>query len=360
MTKPTVSVIAPVYNGEKYLKECLDSVILQSYPHWQMICINDGSTDRSLGILEDCARADARIRVFSQENQGLSVSRNNGLQYAQGDYILFLDCDDRLTPDALECLTKRAAEDHLDILYFDGETFFNAGLETEEKYTGYKQAYHAKTAISGILTGTEMFRTLYESGSYRASACMQLFRRGFLLETGVTFYPGILYEDNLFTMKAITQAKRTGYYPQAFYERRIHPNSIVTQVKDYRHLRSYVIVYTQIAAYAMDAKLPAEVMPGVSAQLRSLSAHAVAIFSSLDSRQREEIARTSHESSLILDTAAVWVRAAQYRPPCGFCPVGIGRAFVRKARKLAAMIKAEGFAQTCRFCMNRLFGTKAC
>lgn len=359
MEKPVVSVIIPVYNGEQYLKECLNSVIRQSYPHWQMICINDGSTDRSLDILEDYARADDRICVFSQENQGLSVSRNNGLQYAQGDYILFLDCDDRLTPDALECLTERADRDRLDILYFDGETFFNDGLETEEKYAGYKQAYHAKTTISGILTGTEMFRTLYESESYRASACMQLFRRAFLLETGVTFYPGILYEDNLFTMKAITQAQRTGYCHQTFYERRIRPNSITTQGKDYRHLRSYIIVYTQIAAYAMDAKLSAEVMPGVSAQLRFLMAHAVAVFSSLDSGQREEIARTIPESSLILETAAVWQAAVQGSTACRFCPVKFGRAFVRKARKLAAMIKAEGFARTCRFCVEKLFGTKA-
>ena len=100
--KPTVSVIVPVFNGEQYLKECLDSVIRQSFSHWEMICINDGSTDGSLRILEDFARMDDRIRVFSQENQGLSVTRNNAMQYAQGDYILFLDCDDRLTPDALE------------------------------------------------------------------------------------------------------------------------------------------------------------------------------------------------------------------------------------------------------------------
>ena len=354
MEKPVVSVIIPVYNGEKYLKECLDSVIRQSFSHWEMICINDGSTDGSLRILEDFARMDDRIRVLSQDNQGQSAARNAGMRCALGAYILFLDCDDRLMPDALERLTERAAEDQLDILYFDGETFFNDGLDTEEKFAGYRQVYHAKITISGTLTGTEMFRTLYESGSYRVSVCMQLFRRTFLQETGMTFYPGILYEDNLFTMKTMTQAKRTGYCHQTFYMRRIRPNSIVTQSKDYRHLRSYVIAYTQIAAYAMDAKLPAEVMPGVRAQLRSLMAHAVDVFSSLDPQQREKITRTYPESSLILETVTVWEKAAQGGAAQPTRPTGIRKAITGKLQKLIAHLKEDGIGSTAVLCLKIL------
>lgn len=354
MEKPVVSVIIPVYNGETYLKECLDSVIRQSFSHWEMICINDGSTDGSLRILEDFARMDDRIRVLSQDNQGQSAARNAGMRCAQGAYILFLDCDDRLMPDALERLTERAAEDQLDILYFDGETFFNNGLDTEEKFAGYRQVYHAKITISGTLTGTEMFRTLYESGSYRVSVCMQLFRRTFLQETGMTFYPGILYEDNLFTMKTMTQAKRTGYCHQTFYMRRIRPNSIVTQSKDYRHLRSYVIAYTQIAAYAMDAKLPAEVMPGVRAQLRSLMAHAVDVFSTLDPQQREKITRTYPESSLILETVTVWKKAAQGGAAQPTRPTGIRKAITGKLQKLIAHLKEDGIGSTAVLCLKIL------
>ena len=354
MEKPVVSVIIPVYNGEKYLKECLDSVIRQSFSHWEMICINDGSTDGSLRILEDFARMDDRIRVLSQDNQGQSAARNAGMRCAQGAYILFLDCDDRLMPDALERLTERAVEDQLDILYFDGETFFNDGLDTEEKFAGYRQVYHAKITISGTLTGTEMFRTLYESGSYRVSVCMQLFRRTFLQETGMTFYPGILYEDNLFTMKTMTQAKRTGYCHQTFYMRRIRPNSIVTQSKDYRHLRSYVIAYTQIAAYAMDAKLPAEVMPGVRAQLRSLMAHAVDVFSALDPQQREKITRTYPESSLILETVTVWEKAAQGGAAQPTRPTGIRKAITGKLQKLIAHLKEDGIGSTAVLCLKIL------
>ena len=354
MEKPVVSVIIPVYNGETYLKECLDSVIRQSFSHWEMICINDGSTDGSLRILEDFARMDDRIRVLSQDNQGQSAARNAGMRCALGAYILFLDCDDRLMPDALERLTERAAEDQLDILYFDGETFFNDGLDTEEKFAGYRQVYHAKITISGTLTGTEMFRTLYESGSYRVSVCMQLFRRTFLQETGMTFYPGILYEDNLFTMKTMTQAKRTGYCHQTFYMRRIRPNSIVTQSKDYRHLRSYVIAYTQIAAYAMDAKLPAEVMPGVRAQLRSLMAHAVDVFSALDPQQREKITRTYPESSLILETVTVWEKAAQGGAAQPTRPTGIRKVITGKLQKLIAHLKEDGIGSTAVLCLKIL------
>lgn len=359
MEKPVVSVIIPVYNGETYLKECLDSVIRQSFSHWEMICINDGSTDGSLRILEDFARMDDRIRVFSQENQGLSVTRNNGMQHAQGDYILFLDCDDRLRQDTLACLTERAIRDQLDILYFDGDIFFDDGFEAGEQFDGYRRLYHTKPPIPGTVSGAQMFRMLYESKSYRSSACLQLLRRAFLQETGIVFYPGILYEDNIFTLKTMLSAMRTGNYSESFYERRMRSDSIVTQSKDYRHLRSYVIAYTQVAAYAMDAKLPAGVMPGVSAQLCSLMAHAVAVFSSLDSRQLEDIVKMNPESSLILETVSVWTRADQHRKACRFCPLRIGGSVVRKVRKLAAMIKAEGFAQTLRFCVEKLFGTKA-
>ena len=93
---PKVSVIIPVYNVEKYLRECLDSVVNQTIKDIEIICVNDGSTDGSLDILNEYCSNDDRFVIINQENQGLSVARNNGLNSASGDYIAFIDSDDYL------------------------------------------------------------------------------------------------------------------------------------------------------------------------------------------------------------------------------------------------------------------------
>lgn len=101
---PKISIIIPIYNVEKYLNRCLDSVIGQSFSDFEAICINDGSTDTSLQILQDYAFKDARIKIITQENQGQSVARNKGLDIAIGDYIYFVDSDDFIHKQSLEIL----------------------------------------------------------------------------------------------------------------------------------------------------------------------------------------------------------------------------------------------------------------
>ena len=92
---PKISVIVPVYNVEKYLSECLDSIINQTFPDFEIICVNDCSTDKSGNILEDYSRKDNRIKIFyHQFNQGLGAARNTGLKNAHGKYVQFLDSDD--------------------------------------------------------------------------------------------------------------------------------------------------------------------------------------------------------------------------------------------------------------------------
>ena len=106
MTNPLISIIVPVYNTEKYLCNCLDSILAQSYNNWEAICINDGSTDKSMSILEDYAKKDKRIKIINQENKGLSETRNIGMKKAKGDYIMFLDSDDFWHQEALYVLTN--------------------------------------------------------------------------------------------------------------------------------------------------------------------------------------------------------------------------------------------------------------
>lgn len=113
-----ISVIIPVHNQGEYLDQCLNSVVNQTYKNLQIICVDDGSTDLSPLLLKDWAAKDARIRVICQKNAGAGAARNNGLGYAVGDYVHFLDSDDWLEPDAYKCLISHAERADLDIIVF--------------------------------------------------------------------------------------------------------------------------------------------------------------------------------------------------------------------------------------------------
>ena len=111
-----ISVIIPVYNAEKYLVECIESVISQSFERYEVILIDDGSTDSSLEICKEYEARDARIRVFHQKNCGVSKARNVGLDNSHGKYVCFVDSDDVLIPEALEVLVSAAVSGNSDIV----------------------------------------------------------------------------------------------------------------------------------------------------------------------------------------------------------------------------------------------------
>lgn len=117
--KKKVSIIVPVYNVEKYLNRCISSLIVQSYSNIEILLINDGSKDKSLTICREYEKKDSRIRVFNKENEGLGLTRNYGINNAIGEYITFLDSDDYLTSDAIECMIEKADETDADVVVAD-------------------------------------------------------------------------------------------------------------------------------------------------------------------------------------------------------------------------------------------------
>src|SRR5690625_237459 len=120
-----LSLIIPVYNVKEYLKECINSVLNQTYKNIEIIVINDGSTDKSLEILERYSLENKNITVISQKNLGQSVARNRGVQQATGKYIYFLDADDYILPEALEHLVEKMEENELDLCRFSAESFLD-------------------------------------------------------------------------------------------------------------------------------------------------------------------------------------------------------------------------------------------
>ena len=118
-----VSVIVPVYNGEKYIEECMDSIVGQTLREIEIICVDDGSTDGSPEILERFRRQDKRVRLISQENAGAGAARNRGFKEAGGEYLSFLDADDFFEPDMLETAYRKAKEQKAQILVFGSDQY---------------------------------------------------------------------------------------------------------------------------------------------------------------------------------------------------------------------------------------------
>ncbi len=116
--KPLVSIVMPVYNGELYLQSAIDSIIDQTYPNFELICVDDGSTDKSMDILKKNQEKDNRVKVVQQKNQYAGVARNNGMSVASGKYLMFLDSDDIFEKNMLSVLVRQAEKNHTDIIFF--------------------------------------------------------------------------------------------------------------------------------------------------------------------------------------------------------------------------------------------------
>ena len=169
-----VSIVVPVYNVEKYLRECVDSLLAQDFQDCEILLVNDGSTDSSPAICEEYARRDGRIRVIHQENQGLSAARNTGIDAAQGEYLLFVDSDDYLPEGALSHLHALAVEHNADFVAGTFLRLFDNGsirpartrdpIHGVEVYTGYDKMDNyirvpkQTNSVTGKLFARELFR----------------------------------------------------------------------------------------------------------------------------------------------------------------------------------------------------------
>ena len=215
-----ISVIIPIFNSEKYLRDCLDSVIGQTFTDIEIICINDGSTDASSTILEEYGKSDERIRIFNQENGGSSSARNAGLDNANGKYIYFADSDDYLEADTLEKCYNLSEEKNLDLLIFKLVAFNN---ETGERNYTYSDMPFLLD-LGDRVFGFEDIRD--DLLKIDVTLYTKLFRSE-LLEN-VRFEEGLIFEDNLFYIEYIFRAKRIYFCDECLYNRRVHEHSLIS------------------------------------------------------------------------------------------------------------------------------------
>lgn len=209
-----ISVIIPVYKVEAYLDECLRSVLGQTYPHLEIILVDDGSPDRCGAMCDAWAAKDSRIKVIHKKNGGLSDARNTGLDIATGDYISFVDSDDWIEPQFCETLLAALQKEGADVCACSIRSCFpdRAELWGCPSYA--------------VTTPVETLAMLYRDTAYPVSAWNKLYRRE--LWDGLRFPVGKLCEDAFTTYLLVHRARKIVQLPQALYGYRIRPDSIMT------------------------------------------------------------------------------------------------------------------------------------
>ncbi len=230
-----ISVIVPAYNAQDYIRTCLDSILCQSKKEFEIIVVNDGSRDATLEILRDYEKNYPQVvRVFSQENQGLSVTRNNAIRQAKGKYLLFVDSDDSIKEDMLKTLYEKAVEgdysvvaSDVDCVYPDHTTLISSGVEVESTHLSVEEK-------KSILLNTYVV------------VWNKLYKRE-LFEQDAAFEPGIWFEDVLFFHKLIPRLESIAYVKESFYQYVQNPNSITYTYSD--KLKDVAVVMDKIVEY---------------------------------------------------------------------------------------------------------------
>lgn len=241
MSEPLVSIVIPVYNVEKYVAECLTSVVNQSYYNLEIICVNDGSTDDSFISLEAFRQRDSRIKIINQSNQGLSCARNTGAKQATGEFIYFLDSDDAIHLELIERCVDVLVNNGADIVTFDADIINETGQKLRERYSRKKIVPPVKL-LSGLA-----FLGFESRVSLQTSVPTYFFKRALLIDNDLSFYPQMTHEDVLFHFQLLALENiKISYLSKKLYRRRYRDNSIMTTAFAEKNVDGYLCVYQQL------------------------------------------------------------------------------------------------------------------
>jgi len=229
--KPLVSIIIPAYNAEKFLEECLDSAINQTYKnleHLEIIAVDSGSTDNTLNIMETYAQKDERIKIIHYFKNGPGATRNVGIAKATGKYIMLLDSDDYFELSLVEKLLteiKEMENSECDVIIFNGKSFD----DFDDRIVFHDENYFSlnKSNEGEIYTGFDILKL---TGGRASQPCMKIYKRKFILDNNITFIENVLGgEDTIYFYECMVNAKKVKYVDVIGYYRRYRPGSTMTE-----------------------------------------------------------------------------------------------------------------------------------
>lgn len=327
-----LSIIIPVFNAADYLKECLQSIIDQNISSYEIICIDDGSTDNSPELLIQLAKIYPHIKVVLQENRGQGAARNVGIGLAKGRYIQFVDSDDKLVENSVTQILQHAIDAKLDAVFFDGSTFYDSE-ELAEQFQSFKSTYMRTQSHEECVTGIELFKQLKKEKSYRVSPCLALFRHEFLSNNNIHFPEGVIYEDNAFMLEVFCLSKRVEHFNEPLYLRRIREGSTMTTSKSAKNARSYFEVYLTMLQFSLQGKWDYETDKYIADELKSMLGQVRSIYRKLDEAERLALCSLPPVRESVLDLAIAQVAEQLRREKA--------EKEVKKLKKEIAKIKAS-------------------
>ena len=224
MTKPSLSIVVPVYNTEKYLRRCMDSIMNQTLKDIEIIIVDDGSKEECAVLCDEISKTDSRIKVVHKENGGLGFARNSGIEAATGEYIGFVDSDDYIEQIMYETLYNAAKKYNADlclsgICFVGGNMFSEAGGDTKKSYFDEETVFK-KEDIKKLLLGViGALPHEPDDSRYGVSVCKNIFKTSVIREKGIRFMSEreILSEDTLFMVDYIKSAESAVGVPGAYY-----------------------------------------------------------------------------------------------------------------------------------------------
>lgn len=233
------SVVIPVYNVENYLEECLDSILNQGldYSEYEIICVNDGSTDSSLDILKKYKEKYENIKIVCQENSGLSQTRNTGINNAEGEYLLFIDSDDKLEENSLSYIYEKCKINELDGYFFDGKVFFDDVDAYKSKFN--TDTYNRKKDYGIYSSGTELFYKCLQDKKMLINVQLCAIKTKIIKENNLSFVDKLIHEDEVYTLTLIKYLGKVMHENKLFYERRVREGSIMTSTDAIIHIKNY-------------------------------------------------------------------------------------------------------------------------
>ena len=235
-----LSIIIPVYNVDKYISRCIDSVVFQdlSETEYEIIIVNDGSLDNSVSIVEKYTCNNSNIKIVHRPNGGLSAARNTGLSHATGRYVWFVDSDDWVESNCIGEILTFAENNNLDVLCFGAKIYHSAHVIKEIPSATEKQGY--------IFNGHEFVVNV----NTIPSAWSALYRRQYLVDNNLMFYEGILHEDQEFTPRAYCLANRIAYLHKPVYYYYQREGSIMKSSQNEKRCRDLLAVADSLYAFA--------------------------------------------------------------------------------------------------------------
>lgn len=297
MHTPKVSVLLSIYKTAPWLPAALDSVLSQTLSDLEVICVDDGSPDNSIEIMNAYAAADSRVRVLRQENSGQSAARNKAAAEAIGEWLYFMDSDDTLEPTALQELYERGVSDDLQMVFMDTRVFPDTPeweKQAKEDYNGYYRVLHE---YPDIYNGPDYLRRVKENDEFIAPAWTFLIRRDFVEEHDLHFRVGIQREDDLFEIHALFRAQRVAHLHRMLVNHRIRGGSVMTVRPTLQYAWSDMLVADEICSLLTEIPVPDDVY-------REVVRHA----KYMESRALQDYFRTTEEERAKLSTLPLPIR----------------------------------------------------